>query len=191
MRGSDGGPWRRLPALPAFWVGILYDDVSLDAAWDSVKDWSAQERQKLRDDVPRQGFAATVRGRSMLELARECLALAQQGCSGASGSTKTGATRRAILRRCEEFVARGITPAQELLEKYHGAWGRVGRAGVRRIRLLEFHGRGRRWPKGTPATVALTKAGVAFKLHEYDYDPNAARIGLQAAEALGVFRRDC
>jgi len=40
--------------------------------------------------------------------------------------------------------------------------------------------------KGTPATVALTKAGIAFKLHEYDYDPNAARIGMQAAEALGV-----
>ena len=40
--------------------------------------------------------------------------------------------------------------------------------------------------KGTPATVALTKAGVAFKLHEYDYDPNAERIGMQAAEALGI-----
>src|SRR6186713_1807169 len=79
MRGSDGGPWRRLPALPAFWAGILYDDVSLDAAWDTVKGWSAQERQKLRDDVPRQGFAATIRGRTMLELARECLALAHAG----------------------------------------------------------------------------------------------------------------
>jgi Cys-tRNA(Pro)/Cys-tRNA(Cys) deacylase len=40
--------------------------------------------------------------------------------------------------------------------------------------------------KGTPATVALEKAAVPFKLHEYDYDPNAARIGMQAAEALGV-----
>jgi Cys-tRNA(Pro)/Cys-tRNA(Cys) deacylase len=40
--------------------------------------------------------------------------------------------------------------------------------------------------KGTPATVALEKAGIAFTLHEYDYDPAAARIGLQAAEALGV-----
>jgi Cys-tRNA(Pro)/Cys-tRNA(Cys) deacylase len=40
--------------------------------------------------------------------------------------------------------------------------------------------------KGTPATVALEKAGIAFKLHEYDYDPNAERIGMQAADALGV-----
>ena len=40
--------------------------------------------------------------------------------------------------------------------------------------------------RGTPATVALAKAGVAFTLHEYDYDPNAARIGMQAAEALGI-----
>src|SRR5258705_11151595 len=40
--------------------------------------------------------------------------------------------------------------------------------------------------KGTPATVALTKAGIAFTLQEYDYDPNAARIGMQAADALGV-----
>ena len=56
MRGADGGPWRRLPALPAYWVGLLYDDDSLDAAWDLVKDWSAEERQKLRDEVPRLGL---------------------------------------------------------------------------------------------------------------------------------------
>src|SRR2546428_6371048 len=60
MRGSDGGPWRRLPALPAYWVGLLYDDDSLEAAWDIVKDWSAEERQKLRDDVPRAGFKAVI-----------------------------------------------------------------------------------------------------------------------------------
>ena len=58
MRGADGGPWRRLPALPAYWVGLLYDDDALDAGWDMVKDWSAQERQQLRDDVPRLGFKA-------------------------------------------------------------------------------------------------------------------------------------
>src|SRR5437016_4776853 len=79
MRGSDGGPWRRLPALPAYWVGLLYDDDSLEAAWDIVKDWSAEERQKLRDDVPRAGFAATVRGRSVVALAKETLALAEKG----------------------------------------------------------------------------------------------------------------
>src|ERR1700742_1109864 len=62
MRGADGGPWRRVAAHPAFWAGILYDDVSLDAAWDLCKGWSAQERQTLRDDVPTQGFKAEIRG---------------------------------------------------------------------------------------------------------------------------------
>src|SRR6201996_5757547 len=79
MRGSDTGPWRRLPALPAYWVGLLYDDVALDAAWELVKNWSAQERQKLRDDVPRLGFRATIRGRSLLDLAQQCLSLADAG----------------------------------------------------------------------------------------------------------------
>src|SRR4051795_9914630 len=79
MRGSDSGPWRRLPAHPAFWAGILYDDASLDAAWDLVKDWSAEERQTLRDVVPVKGFAAKIRGRTMLDLARDCLALSEAG----------------------------------------------------------------------------------------------------------------
>src|SRR6267378_6835094 len=70
MRGSDSGPWRWLPALPAYWVGLLYDDDSLAAAWDLVKNWSAQERQKLRDDVPKHGLKATIRGRSVLHLAK-------------------------------------------------------------------------------------------------------------------------
>src|ERR1043166_6237565 len=79
MRGADGGPWRRLPALPAYWVGILYDDDSLDAAWDLVKDWTAAERQKLRDEVPKLGFKATIAGHSVLQLANTALALAEQG----------------------------------------------------------------------------------------------------------------
>src|ERR1700744_392196 len=61
MRGADGVPWDRLPALPAFWVGLLYDNVSLDAAWDLCKHWNAQERQALRDDVPRFGFKDRIR----------------------------------------------------------------------------------------------------------------------------------
>ena len=124
MRGSDGGPWRRLPALPAFWVGILYDDVSLDAAWDIVKGWSAQERQKLRDDVPRLGFAAAIRGRTMLELAKECLALAHAGLKRRKRLDHEGRDETRYLAALDEFVARGITPAEELLEKFHGPWGR-------------------------------------------------------------------
>src|SRR5881296_3587830 len=79
MRGADGGPWRRLPALPAFWVGILYDESALDAAWDLAKHWTAHERQALRDDVPRFGFKARIGDRYLFEIARECLKLSHAG----------------------------------------------------------------------------------------------------------------
>jgi glutamate--cysteine ligase len=124
MRGADGGPWRRLPALPALWVGILYDDVSLDAAWDLAKDWSAQERQKLRDDVPRAGFAAKIRGRTMLDLAKECLALSEAGLKRRNFRDREGRDETRYLGPLQDFVSRGITPAEELLQKYNGPWGK-------------------------------------------------------------------
>src|ERR1700758_2829372 len=124
MRGADGGPWRRLPALPAYWVGILYDDDSLQAAWDLVKDWTAEERQKLRDDVPKLGFAARIAGRSALDLAKATLALAEEGLARRRRLDAGGEDERRYLRPIEEYVARGITPAEELLEKFHGAWDR-------------------------------------------------------------------
>jgi glutamate--cysteine ligase len=123
MRGADSGSLPNLLALPAFWVGILYDDVSLDAAWDLVKGWSAQERQKLRDDVPKQGLAATVRGRTVFEIANDVLKLARAGlvrrkCLDAGGQDETR-----YLEVLEDRLARGTTPAQELLEKFYGPWG--------------------------------------------------------------------
>jgi glutamate--cysteine ligase len=123
MRGSDAGPWRRLPAHPAFWVGILYDDVSLDAAWDLCKDWSAEERQTLRDDVPRLGFAAKIHDRAMLDLAKECLALSEAGLKRRNFKDSEGRDETRYLAPLQDFVARGITPAEELLAKYHGPWG--------------------------------------------------------------------
>src|ERR1700674_1888483 len=124
MRGADAGPWRRLPALPALWVGLIYDDDCLDAAWDMVKSWTAEERQKLRDDVPKLGFAATIRGRKMLDLARETLALARRGLSRRDRLDFNGCDETRFLEPIEEFAERGITPADELLEKYHGPWGK-------------------------------------------------------------------
>jgi glutamate--cysteine ligase len=124
MRGADGGPWRRLPALPAYWAGILYDDDSLEAAWDLVKNWTAEERQKLRDDVPKLGFAARVAGYDVLHLAKTTIALAQKGLARRRRLDAGGEDERRYLRPIEEYVARGITPAEELLEKFHGAWDR-------------------------------------------------------------------
>jgi glutamate--cysteine ligase len=123
MRGSDSGPWRRLPALPAFWVGLLYDDDCLEAAWDLVKDWSAAERQTLRDDVPRQGFKAAIRGRSMLELAKECLTLAHAGLKRRDRRDAEGRDETRYLAALGDIVTRGVTPAEDMLEKFRTAWG--------------------------------------------------------------------
>jgi len=122
MRGSDSGPQRRLPAMPAYWAGILYDDVSLDAAWDVVKHWTAEERQKLRDDVPRLGFKAEIRGVTVRELARQTLALARAGLTRRNRKDRDGIDETQYLAPLDESVERGVTPAEELLEKFHGPW---------------------------------------------------------------------
>ncbi len=123
MRGADGGPSRRLPALPAFWVGLLYDDTALDAAWQIVKDWSAPERQTLRDEVPKLGLAAQIRNRTVLSLAAECLKLAREGLARRGRYDITGADETHFLDPLDDLVARGTTPAEELLAKYRGEWG--------------------------------------------------------------------
>jgi len=122
MRGCDGGPWRRLPALPAFWVGLIYDDANLDACWEMVKDWTVEERQKLRDDVPRLGFRAAIRHQTLLDIALELLRLAEKGLVRRQRLDRNGRDETRYLRPLQEIVARGITPAEELLEKYHGQW---------------------------------------------------------------------
>ena len=70
MRGADGGPWRRLCALPALWVGLLYHGASLDAAWDLCRDWTAEERDQLRHDAGKYGLRAEIRGRPLARARR-------------------------------------------------------------------------------------------------------------------------
>jgi glutamate--cysteine ligase len=124
MRGADGGPWRRLPALPAYWAGLLYDDDSLEAAWDLIKNWTAEQRQQFRDDVPKLGFAATVAGHSALEVAKTTLALARRGLARRRRLDAAGNDESRYLQSIEDYVARGITPAEELLQKFNGSWQR-------------------------------------------------------------------
>jgi glutamate--cysteine ligase len=123
MRGADAGPRRRLTSLPAFWVGLLYDDVSLDAAWDLVKGWSAEERQTLRGDVPKLALRAQVRGRSVRELAAACLDLAHRGLARRKRLDIGGRDETRHLETLDDIVARGVTPAEELIEKFTGEWG--------------------------------------------------------------------
>src|SRR5215467_6711270 len=122
MRGADAGPWARLPSLTAFWVGLFYDDACLDAAWDIIKGWTAEERQKLRDDVPRLGFRAEVGNRNVFTLAQETLRLCSRGLARRKRLDRNGRDETRYLRPLEESIARGITPAAELLEKFHGEW---------------------------------------------------------------------
>ncbi len=123
MRGADSGSLANLLALPALWAGVLYDDTSLDAAWDLVKPWSAAERQQLRDDVPKQGLAAKLRGRTVFEIATEFLELARAGLTRRRHFDLGGRDETRYLDVLDDRLARGTTPAQELLDKFHGAWG--------------------------------------------------------------------
>jgi glutamate--cysteine ligase len=122
MRGADGGPWNRLCALPAFWVGLLYDDAALDAAWDLVRDFSLQEREALRAEVPRLGFNTPFRSSKVLELARQALAISAEGLRRRAVLNSQSADERIYLEPLIEFVDAGITPAERKLALYHGAW---------------------------------------------------------------------
>ncbi len=122
MRGADSGPTLNLLALPAFWVGILYDDVSLDAAWDLVKGWSAEQRQKLRDDVPKAGLAASVHRRTVFEIASDLRERARAGWRRRARLDVAGRDETRYLEALADRLARGTTPAQELLEKFSGPW---------------------------------------------------------------------
>jgi glutamate--cysteine ligase len=122
MRGADGGPWRRLPSLTAYWIGLLYDDDALDSAWQMVKGWSAAERQKLRDEVPQRGFKAEIGNTNVYTLATETLRLSRRGLEKRARLDRNGRDETRFLRPLEEIVARGITPAEEMLEKYFNEW---------------------------------------------------------------------
>ncbi|MGE0563760.1 MAG: glutamate--cysteine ligase [Pseudolabrys sp.] len=122
MRGADSGPWRRLPSLTAYWVGLLYDEDALEAAWDLVKDWNAAERQKLRDDVPKLGFKAVIRNTNVYTLAQETVRLALSGLRRRNRLDNNGRDETGFLRPLEEIIGRGITPAEELLENFHNRW---------------------------------------------------------------------
>lgn len=123
MRGADGGPWNRICALPALWVGLLYDQGALDAAWDIVKHWSLDEREALRDSVPRLGLKAPVPGhRTLGDIAPEILDIATAGLSARARLNGSGDNESGFLDPLREIVTSGKTPAENLLDRYHGAW---------------------------------------------------------------------
>ncbi|AUX69446.1 glutamate--cysteine ligase [Porphyrobacter sp. HT-58-2] len=123
MRGADGGPWNRICALPAFWVGLLYDQGALDAAWDLVKHWTMEEREALRGTAPRLALDAPVPGgHTLRDIGREALAIAHKGLAARARLNSSGDNETGFLDTLDEIVASGKVPAQRLLDAYHGEW---------------------------------------------------------------------
>jgi glutamate--cysteine ligase len=123
MRGADGGPAAHITALPAFWTGLLYDKDALTAAWDLVKDWTEEDRAELRQSVPRDALAATIRGRRAQDVARDVLALSRAGLKRRARLNPTGEDETIFLEPLERMVESGETLADQALALYAGAWG--------------------------------------------------------------------
>ncbi|KAH7299561.1 hypothetical protein KP509_24G018300 [Ceratopteris richardii] len=116
MRGADGGPWKKLCALPAFWVGLLYDETSLQGALDIIKDWSLEERSYLRRQVPSFGLKTPFRDGLLRHVAQAVVNLSKEGLQR-RGYKETG-----FLNEIVDVVNTGVTPAERLLEKYKSEW---------------------------------------------------------------------
>ena len=122
MRGADVGNAEHIVALSAFWTGLLYDETSLDGAWELVKSWSAEDREQLRADVPKQALKARIAGRSVQDVARDALALSRAGLQRRAYRDDSGRDETRHLSYAEEIVTSGRTQAERLLELYHGRW---------------------------------------------------------------------
>jgi glutamate--cysteine ligase len=124
MRGADGGPWRRLCALPAFWVGLTYDQGALDAAWDLVKGWDAETREELRVAAARDGLQAQVGDINMHDLAGEVVSIAQAGLKSRAfpGAGGLVPDETHFLNALKDSIETGKVPADELLDHYNGDW---------------------------------------------------------------------
>jgi len=122
MRGADGGPWDRLCALPALWVGLLYDSGALDAAWDIVKDWTVPEMAALRRDVPRLALKANFRGKPLQELARQVVHIARDGLTRRRKLDRMGGDESHFLNTLDRIAESGVTPAEVKLGLFNGRW---------------------------------------------------------------------
>ena len=122
MRGADGGPWGRLCALPAFWVGLLYDSAALDAAWEIVKDMTPEEHATLRRDVPRLALNTPFRGGTVGDLALDVLEAAHEGLCRRSRLDGVGLDESHFLKPLFQIAESGLTPAEELLAAFNRRW---------------------------------------------------------------------
>jgi glutamate--cysteine ligase len=122
MRGADVGGRDRILEVPALWVGLLYDDVALDAAYDLIKDWTAEERQQLRDDVPKTALKTPFRKATVLEVARQAVDIAAKGLARRRRAGNAHADEACHLAGLRQIVETGVTDAERLLANYRGDW---------------------------------------------------------------------
>lgn len=122
MRGADGGPWGRLCALPALWVGLMYDGQALNEAEALIAGWTVAEMAALRDAVPRDGLKAVFRGRPVADWASDMLAIARGGLKRRAILSRNGNDEQHYLDVLQEIAESGLTPAERLLDAYHGRW---------------------------------------------------------------------
>ena len=123
MRGADSGPWGSICGLPAFWVGLMYSSDSLDAAYEMIADWTPEDHAQLRRDVPKTALATEFRGRRVGDLARDVLAISRAGLAGRAILDSKGRDETQYLEPLDVIVESGQTPAEGLLEAFHGDWG--------------------------------------------------------------------
>jgi glutamate--cysteine ligase len=109
-------------ALSAFWVGLLYDQPALDAAWDLVKSWTAEERQALRDGVPRTALHTPFRQTTAYEIAREALAISTAGLTNRALRDAHGHYETIHLAPLQHTLHLKKTPAERWLDLYNGEW---------------------------------------------------------------------
>ena len=122
MRGADAGPWSRLCALPALWIGVLYDEAALAAAWDLCKHWDIADHERLRADVARRGLKAEIAGRTVQDIAKDMLAIARQGLKTRNRLSGGMDDETGYLSELDHIAESGITPAERLLELYNTRW---------------------------------------------------------------------
>lgn len=122
MRGADGGPWNRLCALPAFWVGLLYDDQAREAAWELIKDWSAEEHEMLRAEVPKQALSTPFRNITVCDIALDALQISHDGLSRRGILDSVGMDETSFLNPLFRIAESGFTPAEDLLCAYERRW---------------------------------------------------------------------
>ncbi len=120
MRGADGGPWARICALPAFWVGLLYDDDALAAAWDVAKGWSREERETLRDDAARFGLKAEVGGRTVQDIVLEVLAISRAGLKKRARMGNLKEDETTYLDPLVKIAECGVTMGEYTVERFFG-----------------------------------------------------------------------